>query len=114
MASRRTQIVIALLAAVVSGGVLFGTAAPSSLVDAPINAESQKQGGEFDTLVTPELTRFYDSPLPPGAKIGQLVAAEPVDGVPAGVKAYRIIHVSTDLQGRKIPVSGLYAAPAGP
>lgn len=111
MASRKSSMWIAFGAAVLSDVVLFATAPATSLVDAPINEQSQAQGGDFDTNITPPLTAFYDTPVPAGAHIGQLIAAEPVDGAPADVLVYRILYVSTDLQGNKIPVSGLYAAP---
>lgn len=112
MASRRTHVWIAIGAAVISGLVLFATAPASSLVDAPMNQEWQGEGGDFDTAITRPLSPFYDTPMPDDAEVGELFAAEPVDGAPPGVRMYRILYVSTDLQGNRLPVSGVYAAPA--
>lgn len=111
MASRTIHIATAIAAAVVSGAVLFATAPPTSLVDAPMNQQAEA-GGELDSDVVPELSDFYDTPMPDDAEVGQLFAAEPVDGAPDDVKLYRILYVSTDLQNNKIPVSGIYAAPS--
>ncbi|WP_454164008.1 hypothetical protein [Gordonia iterans] len=62
--------------------------------------------------MTPPLSPFYDTPMPDDAEVGELFAAEPVADAPPEVRMYRILYVSTDLQGNRLPVSGVYAAPA--
>ena len=98
-------------AAIVAGLLLAATAPPTSLVDAPAFALDPEEQGEFDTTIVPELTAFYDAagvtPGPPGT----LIRAEPVKEAPAGVKVYRIMYQSTDLQGNALPVTGLFAVP---
>lgn len=111
--SRGASIAVAAGAAVVGGGLLFATAAPTTLVDAPayeIPADVTEFGA---SNVTPELTPFYDvADWRPGAP-GALVRSEPIEGAPDGMQLYRIMYQSTDLQGNAIPVTGLFAAPAG-
>ncbi|AVL99314.1 hypothetical protein C6V83_02385 [Gordonia iterans] len=77
-----------------------------------MNQEWQGEGGDFDTAVPPPLSPFYDTPMPDDAEVGELFAAEPVADAPPEVRMYRILYVSTDLQGNRLPVSGVYAAPA--
>jgi hypothetical protein len=112
MAFSRGGKVLGTVGAVIVAGLLLAvTAPPTSLVDAPAFALDPEEQGEFDTTIVPELTAFYDAagvtPGPPGT----LIRAEPVKEAPAGVKVYRIMYQSTDLQGNAIPVTGLYAAP---
>lgn len=112
--SRGRTLAIGVGAAVLGGAGLLLTAPPSNLVDVPAYDESVALQDRLNGTITPTLTSFYDetgyTPGPPG----QLIRAERVDGAPADVKMYRIVYQSTDLQGNAIPVSGLYAAPAGP
>ncbi|MCB9413150.1 MAG: hypothetical protein H6525_09955 [Actinobacteria bacterium] len=100
-------------AAVLGGLLLFATAAPTSLVDAPAYEIDESLAGEVTSGTTPALSPFYDvadwQPGPPGT----LVRAEPIDGAPDGMRLFRILYQSTDLQGNAIPVTGLYAVPAG-
>ena len=99
--------------ALVGGILLFATAAPSSLVDTPAYQIDPAVTASMTTPTTPELPEFYNvGTWQPGAP-GTLEKAEPIDGAPAGMQLYRILYQSTDLQGNAIPVTGLFAAPAG-
>lgn len=101
-------------AALVGGLLLFATAAPTSLVDAPAYQIDPALTGEVSASVTPPLSSFYDiGQWQPGAP-GTLVKAEPIEGdAPNGMRLFRILYQSTDLQGNAIPVTGLFAVPAG-
>lgn len=109
--TRPAMIIGSLAAAVVTGGFLYATAPPTNLVDAPAYPESQELVAATTGELTPTLTSFYDdagwAPGPPG----ELVRGQEITDAPKGIKMYRIIYQSTDLQGNAIPVSGLYAAP---
>lgn len=111
--SRTGRFFIALGVALVGGLLLFLTAPASSLVNAPVSPEGSTVGETIDSKITPALTSFYDVGNWKAAAPGTLMKAEPVAGAPAGIKLYRIMYQSTDLQGNAIPVTGLYAAPAG-
>lgn len=100
-------------AAVIGGVLLFATATPTSLVNAPaFELEPAVVEGTV-TSITPELSSFYDVGDWQAGPPGTLVKAEPIDGAPDGMRLYRIMYQSTDLQGNAIPVTGLYAVPAG-
>lgn len=109
--SRPAKIIGSLAAAAVAGAVLYATAPPSNLVDAPAYPESQQLLDSLSGVITPTLTSFYDesgyTPGPPG----ELVRTQEIPDAPSGVRMYRIVYQSTDLQGNAIPVSGLYAVP---
>lgn len=109
--ARNKGLISALCIAIIGGIVLFLTAPPSNLIDVPIN-DSGAGAVELDTTKNPELSSFYDpgkwTPKGPGT----LIKAEPVADAPAGVKAYRVMYESTDLQNNPLPVTGLYVAPA--
>jgi len=60
----------------------------------------------------PDPPAFYDTPVPNAAP-GSLVSAEPFAPVP-GATAYRVLYVSTDSFGAKIPVSGIVYVPTAP
>ncbi len=112
--SRMAKFFVAVACAVLGGLLVFVTAPGTTLVDAPISPEGSDSSETIDTKVTPELSSFYNvTSWEPGAP-GTLVKAEPIEGAPTGVKLYRIMYQSTDLQGRAIPVTGLYAAPDAP
>jgi alpha-beta hydrolase superfamily lysophospholipase len=61
----------------------------------------------------PDPPAFYDTPAPAGAAPGSLVSAEPFPPVPGAV-AYRVLSVSTDIHGARIPVSGIVYVPTAP
>ncbi len=109
--STRTGLLITLACAVVAGILLYVTAPPSTLVDAPMYPQDPDSTLELESVKNPPLSPFYDEsgwkPGPPG----ELVRAEAVDGAPKGVNMYRIAYQSTDLAGNPIPVSALYAVP---
>jgi hypothetical protein len=112
--SRRGKFITAIAAALVGGIMLFVSAPGTSLVDVPISPEGAASTETINTNVTPALSDFYNvGTWVPGAP-GTLVKAEPIPGAPAGIKLFRIMYQSTDLQGNAIPVTGLYAAPSGP
>lgn len=112
--SRMGKFLVSLAVALVGGVLLYLTAPGTSLVDAPISAEGASVGETIDTKVTPKLSSFYDVTNWQRGTPGELVKAEPVSGAPPGIKLYRIMYQSTDLQGHSIPVTGLFAAPAAP
>lgn len=101
-------------AALVAGGLLYVSAPPTSLVDAPAYPQDASQAGDLDTTVTPKLANFYDTPLGDVTTPGTLVGAQEVDGAPAGTRVYRILYSSTDLQDNPIPVTALLAVPDAP
>lgn len=101
-------------AALVAGGLLYASAPPTSLVDAPAYPQDASQAGDLDTTVTPKLANFYDTPLGDVTTPGALVSAQEVDGAPAGTRVYRILYSSTDLQDNPIPVTALLAVPDAP
>lgn len=111
--SRGAAVGVSVGAALASGVVLFATAAPSSLVNSPAYEVPAQVTSEVGGGVAVPLAPFYDvTSWQPGAP-GTLVKAEPVDGGPDGMKLYRIMYQSTDLQGNAIPVTGLFAVPGG-
>jgi alpha-beta hydrolase superfamily lysophospholipase len=58
--------------------------------------------------------RFYQpDPLPATAKPGDILRSDPLAGAPVGAAAWRILYVSTDLDGRPIAASGVVIAPVG-
>lgn len=100
-------------AAVLGGALLFATATPTSLVNAPAFELDQAVVDGTVTSITPELSPFYDVGTWQAGPPGTLVRAEPIESAPDGMRLYRILYQSTDLQGNAIPVTGLYAVPAG-
>jgi alpha-beta hydrolase superfamily lysophospholipase len=60
----------------------------------------------------PDPPVFYDTPVPKAAP-GSLVSAEPFAPV-AGATAYRVLYVSTDIHGARIPISGIVYVPTTP
>jgi len=105
---------IAVAVALVGGILLYLSAPATSLVNAPISPEGAVSAETIDTKVTPELASFYNVGSWTAGAPGTLVKAEPIAGAPADIKLYRIMYQSTDLQGKAIPVTALYAAPAAP
>jgi alpha-beta hydrolase superfamily lysophospholipase len=61
----------------------------------------------------PDPPAFYDTPVPAAAPPGSLVSAQPFPAVD-GAAAYRVLYVSTDIHGAKIPVSGIVYIPKAP
>lgn len=58
---------------------------------------------------------FYVPPDPlPSEEPGTLIRAEEIEPFSVGTKAWRVLYVSTAVDGTAIAVSGLVAAPAGP
>lgn len=111
---RVTAIAATLAAALLGGGVLYASAPATSLVDAPAYQVPQSVEDSITTSITPQLPDFYRvSDWQAGAP-GTLVKAEEITGAPDGIRLYRIMYQSTDLQGKAIPVTGLYAIPGGP
>lgn len=114
MANVFGRVAAAVAAATIGGLVLFATAPPSNLVDIPRVPAERVATPDQATTITPEVTPFYDvAGLPAGAP-GALARAEPIAEAPAGVRAWRIIYHSTDLEGRDLPVSGVFIAPTAP
>lgn len=74
----------------------------------------------WDTFVKategPEPGAFYTPPDPlPTGPPGTIIRTEPLGGpVPDGAQAWRVLYLSTGLQGEPIAVSGAVFAPAGP
>lgn len=65
------------------------------------------------TPVTPGPFYTPPDPLPAGAP-GTLIRSEPLDAaLPEGAQAWRILYLSTGLNGEPIAVSGVVTAPAG-
>jgi acetyl esterase/lipase len=66
------------------------------------------------TVPTP-ITAFYTPPDPlPAAPPGTLIRFEPLpDALPEGAQAWRILYLSTGVNGEPIAVSGVVTAPAG-
>lgn len=108
--ARNKGLVVALVIAIVGGLLLFVTKPPVNLIDVPINT-SGEGAAELETSEAPAVSSFYNpgnwTPKGPGT----LIKAEPVQGAPKGVKAYRVMYESTDLQNNPLPVTGLYVAP---
>ncbi len=57
---------------------------------------------------------FYTPPDPlPGGAPGTLIRSEPITGnVPEGAQAWRVLYLSTGVDGEPVAVSGIVAAPA--
>ncbi|MEZ5186191.1 MAG: lipase family protein [Candidatus Nanopelagicales bacterium] len=114
--NRGSRFAAAIAVPVVLGAALLATAPPPYLVD--VTAASIEDAEPADTFITksPAVAPFYDvdaASLPDGEP-GDLIKAETVQGGPDGVKTYRIMYHSTDLQGNDIPVTGLYVVPDKP
>jgi fermentation-respiration switch protein FrsA (DUF1100 family) len=62
----------------------------------------------------PKPDSFYTQPLPPDARPGGLIAVEPFTPGYPGTAAYRILYASTDINGARIPVSGVIFIPLAP
>jgi pimeloyl-ACP methyl ester carboxylesterase len=57
---------------------------------------------------------FYQpGPLSAGARPGDLLRSDPMAGAPEGAKAWRILYVSTGLDGRHLAISGVAIVPEG-
>jgi acetyl esterase/lipase len=54
---------------------------------------------------------FYAAPRPPDGAPGDLLRSEPMPGALPGSSAWKILYVSTGLDGRPIEVSGVVVAP---
>lgn len=54
------------------------------------------------------------SPLASAQRAGALIAAQPVEGAPPAMKAWRVRYWTTDERNRAIRVSGMVIAPAAP
>lgn len=70
----------------------------------------------FLRAATPQSpSAFYTPPDPlPPADPGTILRREPsLDGLPPGAQAWRIMYLSTGLNGEPVPVSGTVVAPAG-
>ena len=104
------------MAAALLGGVALALTAPAPyLVDVPKFDGAVNSAPGTGQTVTPDVPGWYDvdvATLPDGPA-GALVKAQPIPGAPAGVATYRILYLSRDLQGRNIPVTGLFAYPTG-
>lgn len=111
--SRAGSAGVAAGAAVLGGVLLFATAAPSSLVDTPAYEVDPNITSEISAANTPALSDFYQVDSWQAGPPGTLEKAEPIEGAPPGMQLYRIMYQSTDLRGNAIPVTGLFAAPAG-
>ena len=62
----------------------------------------------------PAAGRFYQPPDPlPAGDPGDIIRSEPLDGAPAGSRAWRVLYHSTGLHGEDIAVSGMVFAPDG-
>lgn len=66
--------------------------------------------------IAPQPGAFYTPPDPlPAGPPGTLIRSEPMpEDLPEGAIAYRIMYLSTDLNGAPIAVSGTVVAPAAP
>lgn len=63
----------------------------------------------------PQVGAFYDQPDDPVGAPGTIIRSEPfTDGLPDGVRAWKVLYASTDPQDRPIAVSGLVFAPTDP
>jgi len=61
-----------------------------------------------------EITSFYDPPSPlPAGTPGAVIRTEPLEDVPDGINAWRILYHSTTRAGQDIAVSGMVAVPSG-
>ena len=57
---------------------------------------------------------FYRSdPLSVGARPGDVLRSDPLAGAPDGAKAWRVVYVSTGLDGRPLAISGIVIVPQG-
>ena len=57
---------------------------------------------------------FYTPPDPlPAGQPGDIIRAEPMDGLPAGTQGWRVLYLSTGMGGETIAVSGAVFAPEG-
>lgn len=85
-------IVVILIVAAVVGGILF-----------------------WQSTIAPTPGAFYTppDPLPAGAP-GTLIRSEPItDNLPEGAVAWRVLYLSTGLNGEPVAVSGVVVAPEG-
>ncbi|MEE9244077.1 MAG: lipase family protein, partial [Mycobacterium sp.] len=113
-----SKVLAAALVVVVSAAVLAIWAPQSAVIDVP---PAQKEAGD-GSGVTQEapVSNFYNvdiDNLPPAAP-GTMIKTEKIDQ-PANERRalsfelHRFMYHSTTIQGQDIPVSGLYAEPAG-
>jgi len=65
----------------------------------------------FSAIPTPGA--FYSQPVPPNAAPGSLIAVEPFAPAFPGTAGYRVLYASTDIDGARIPVSGVVFIPLG-
>ena len=58
---------------------------------------------------------FYVAPDPlPAGKPGDVIRSEPLAGAPSGSQAWKVLYLSTGLDGAPIAVSGIVVAPTSP
>lgn len=74
-----------------------------------------RNAGENATTAAARLTAFYDPPsLSLNARAGELLRAEPMDGGLPGARAYRLLYVTTGINGTPIASSGVAYLPDTP
>jgi pimeloyl-ACP methyl ester carboxylesterase len=57
---------------------------------------------------------FYSVPGRPTGAPGDVIRHEPIPGAPAGAQAYKVLYISTGLDGQPIAVSGIVIIPTVP
>jgi pimeloyl-ACP methyl ester carboxylesterase len=94
------------LAGVVATGVLVVAGVVVVLEGPRVLGDAAERSG---------LDAFYAQPegAADGAP-GTLVKSEPLEGAPAGARAWRVMYRSTDLDGRPVVVTGVVVTPLGP
>lgn len=110
--TRRTAVAAGVVASVLGGALLFTTAPPSNLRDVPAYAVDEAVEEPIRNVnIIPELTEFYDVDGVPAGPPGQFVRAEEIEDAPDGIRLFRIMYQSTDLEDNSLPVTGLFAVP---
>jgi len=68
---------------------------------------------EANPAKTSKTGPFYQNPDPLVGVAGTFLKSEPIDGAPDFANVSRIMYVSEDVRGNRIPVTGMLAVPSG-
>ncbi len=110
--SRSAALVIGLSAAMFTALVATSTL---SYVDVPSGPEAVAHNPINSALRQPGVTPFYTPPSPLPVELpGTILKSEPIADPPPGIKATRIMYLSTKANGEPIAVTGMIAELDGP
>lgn len=105
---------VAAIVAALASIVLLAVTAPQQLVESTAAVpDDVGVPAPFAITETSPLTPFYDAPTSLEGPAGKMLKTQAVEGSPDNVVMSRIMYISENRLGDRIPVSGLLAIPKG-